>query len=608
MSPMMQDPYDVIVQRNKAELQAKMKELKELKVTMEKVKQPPKKMAKVVPAADHIQSRASSRNVVKRRYHDDSDHDSADDFLPETGKKGLVVQKPRKAGQKLPEVGQKPSEVHLEPKLERNGRALEKPEPKPAGTEAVGPKAAELKPAGTEAVGPKAAEPKPAGTEAVGPKAAEPKPSEASFKPTKGYRKVIGLQLLKRNPKAARRCYTADGYRWKLRTETKGVRGMLHWRCSGDKCKAALNTYFEFFNPVDQSYRILETREVEHSHEMPFPHFSITFGLARCTINNNCELCPLVTPHYVWPNSDPIQIDGVVDCQVTNTIYVVICCECDLAYVGQTSLKLAGRISCHRSEVGEVQSAIKTGQPLRSDLRPCGPARHSVDCRGMAAFNVSVSVLEVLKPQEGESAEDFQTRMDAREAFFITSLNTLFPAGLNRQLDEEYIEGPISSRNVLENMVISLKSHAQTTQVCLQKVLVAYDHRGRVVQNLKERQKSSVIMAGIPELTTAAELRCYLESRWAPVLQADILHRGPRSTGMAVVVFGSSSLAQDVASCPTLAIAEHPLTAWQLPLPTDATEPSPGELFGLEIYTVCGVFSATKFDRTFNALKITVES
>ncbi len=141
-------------------------------------------------------------------------------------------------------------------------------------------------------------------------------------------------------------------------------------------------------------------------------------GNYRC---GNCVQCAFT--HKCNSFSHPrtgrnISIRGTITCASTHVIYLIRC-PCGLAYVGKTSRQLRTRISEHRSNIrtGDMRS------PIASHFRQVG-------------HNVSVlqyiGIEKVIKPSRGG---DYEKKLLQRECFWIYTLNTLSPSGLNEDFD-----------------------------------------------------------------------------------------------------------------------------------------------------------------------------
>ena len=113
-----------------------------------------------------------------------------------------------------------------------------------------------------------------------------------------------------------------------------------------------------------------------------------------------------------------LTIRGTITCSTSNVIYLLTC-PCGLAYVGQTSRALKTRISEHRSN-------IRTKNPKSPVAQHFNKMGHSV------AQLRYVGIERVTLPQRGG---DIHNLLNRREAFWIYSLRTLQPDGLNEDYE-----------------------------------------------------------------------------------------------------------------------------------------------------------------------------
>lgn len=150
------------------------------------------------------------------------------------------------------------------------------------------------------------------------------------------------------------------------------------------------------------------------------PHFlqPVPSGNYRC---GNCTQCNFTqkTSTFNHPrNGKSFNIKGVICCNTQNVIYLLKC-PCGLAYVGKTTRPLKTRISEHRSNI--------RNHDTRSPV-----AVHFTQ----ASHNVSslryIGIELVKQPARGG---DINSLILRREAFWIYTLDTLAPKGLNVDFD-----------------------------------------------------------------------------------------------------------------------------------------------------------------------------
>ncbi len=151
----------------------------------------------------------------------------------------------------------------------------------------------------------------------------------------------------------------------------------------------------------------------------PAPHFlnKIPHGNYRC---GNCQQCNFTykTLTFTHPYTAKIfKIRGTISCKTANVIYLLRC-PCGLCYV-KTSRPLKNRISEHRC-------AIRHRDPKSPVAQHFANSRHSVS-------TLQYIGIEVVKcPRRGG---DINKLLLQREAFWIFTLDTLSPRGLNEDFD-----------------------------------------------------------------------------------------------------------------------------------------------------------------------------
>ncbi len=152
----------------------------------------------------------------------------------------------------------------------------------------------------------------------------------------------------------------------------------------------------------------------------PAPNFlnKIPHGNYRC---GNCQQCNFTykTLTFTHPHTaKSFKIRGTISCKTAKVIYLLRC-PCGLCYVGKTSRPLKNRISEHRC-------AIRHRDPKSPVAQHFANSRHSVS-------TLQYIGIEVVKcPRRGG---DINILLLQREAFWIFTLDTLSPRGLNEDFD-----------------------------------------------------------------------------------------------------------------------------------------------------------------------------
>ena len=132
-----------------------------------------------------------------------------------------------------------------------------------------------------------------------------------------------------------------------------------------------------------------------------------------------CSVQQLIkTTFFQYPHSGKsIQIRNVITCASTHVVYLLHC-ACGLAYVGKATRKLKQRISEHKSSI------------RRNDREYLG-AVHFNDAKHDVSILRFCGIEQVPPSPRGG---DHGKILKQREAFWIESLQTLGPKGLNDEL------------------------------------------------------------------------------------------------------------------------------------------------------------------------------
>ena len=137
-------------------------------------------------------------------------------------------------------------------------------------------------------------------------------------------------------------------------------------------------------------------------------------GNYRC---GHCAQCnnTTKTTHFRHPHTGKkFPIKNIITCDSTNVIYMITC-PCGLAYVGKTTRKLKQRISEHKSSI-------------RRNDREYPVAVHFNDAKhNISSFRFQ-GIEQIQMPPRGG---DIDLLIKRREAYYIFTLQTLAPKGLN---------------------------------------------------------------------------------------------------------------------------------------------------------------------------------
>ncbi|OCT78618.1 hypothetical protein XELAEV_18029706mg [Xenopus laevis] len=144
-----------------------------------------------------------------------------------------------------------------------------------------------------------------------------------------------------------------------------------------------------------------------------------TKGMFPCL---NCVQCPYVHRgrEFVRPNSDlKIHLRGYYTCVSKFAVYVLIC-PCGLIYVVETTQMIKLRISQQRSAINLGNMTLPV-------------AKNFVEKGHTSSDQLRFMVLETIPPQK--RGGDQELKLKKREVCWINKLNSLYPAGLNRDYD-----------------------------------------------------------------------------------------------------------------------------------------------------------------------------
>ena len=119
--------------------------------------------------------------------------------------------------------------------------------------------------------------------------------------------------------------------------------------------------------------------------------------------------------HFRHPHTGKkFPIKSVITCDSTHVVYMIQC-PCGLAYVGKTTRKLKQRISEHKSSI-------------RRNDREYPVAIHFNDAKHDISSFRFTGIEQVQMPPRGG---DLDLILKRREAYWIFTLQTLAPKGLN---------------------------------------------------------------------------------------------------------------------------------------------------------------------------------
>ena len=146
-----------------------------------------------------------------------------------------------------------------------------------------------------------------------------------------------------------------------------------------------------------------------------------SISIKKCSNNpnNGCLCCEVLDCSPVFVSNVTgkqfILPKGSFNCKSTNIIYLITCSDCGIQYVGQTIQPLHIRLNAHRSCALHKSSTF-----LYQHFN--GTDHHNFD-------NATIQIIDCL------DVEDESSGLDQIENFWISTLCTAYPLGLNDRLD-----------------------------------------------------------------------------------------------------------------------------------------------------------------------------
>ena len=154
-----------------------------------------------------------------------------------------------------------------------------------------------------------------------------------------------------------------------------------------------------------------------------------------CCQSRRCMTCPKLQTQLNFSSTVTQKSEqtinhsqGNINCHSQNLIYLLTCSNCNLQYVGETTLPLHKRINIHR--------VAKTG------------CQHIIDhfktsCKG-SGFSIQIIEKFVGTGYNNNKVDaDARNKRLEREDFWIKKLRTLFPYGLNERTKNHSGNGPV---------------------------------------------------------------------------------------------------------------------------------------------------------------------
>lgn len=128
---------------------------------------------------------------------------------------------------------------------------------------------------------------------------------------------------------------------------------------------------------------------------------------------------------------EKIPSKGFFTCNSSNVIYTIKC-PCGKMYIGQTSRAIKIRLTEHKSNIRRYQQKMKDEGPLTTEVQnkfgESTVARHFYEAR----HNISELRWQIIEEIYRDQVS-LGKRLLQREAFWITTFETLVPKGLNEE-------------------------------------------------------------------------------------------------------------------------------------------------------------------------------
>lgn len=165
----------------------------------------------------------------------------------------------------------------------------------------------------------------------------------------------------------------------------------------------------------DRGYTKRFLRQIKN--ETLHPNITPTHKVGPCN-SGRCGTCPHFPPAGSFQSTKTNKtflIKQNLSCDSKNVVYLITCSRCDIQYVGQTSLSLRDRFTRHRFDINH-----KLLKPVANHFNS---PHHSIqDC-------TIIPIEQISDPSD----------LLHREQFWIKTLKTISPEGLNLQNDVNQI-------------------------------------------------------------------------------------------------------------------------------------------------------------------------
>ena len=159
-----------------------------------------------------------------------------------------------------------------------------------------------------------------------------------------------------------------------------------------------------------------------------------SFDILKCN-STRCQTCPKLSLSKTFQSNITHQTFQTInhslenlDCHSQNLIYLLTCINCNIQYVGETTIPLHKRINIHRT--------AKTGcEHVINHYREC--------CKG---YSFKIQIVEHFQGTgyiNGKVDPEYRKIRLDREEYWIKKLRTIYPYGLNERARDIRTEKPI---------------------------------------------------------------------------------------------------------------------------------------------------------------------
>ena len=185
-----------------------------------------------------------------------------------------------------------------------------------------------------------------------------------------------------------------------------------------------------------RSFKSLTVRELEIRQRRLNPNAPShsQWGTKECG-ESRCKTCHIMCSCHNIKSTSTKQSYGIIgnlNCASSNVIYVYQCLYCDKQYIGETGTELRVRNNGHRYAISIKNPSSSLFTHLEEHLK------ENVDLPEPTVDDFDIILIEQI-PNSGSFVQDKLNRLK-RETFWIDTLDTLEPSGLNKKKYEDILK------------------------------------------------------------------------------------------------------------------------------------------------------------------------